>query len=190
MCQKILAQQGAIAYEWQVLLGLLTSTEKAVPLGRLHTRESLFHLRRCWDFNPATNRRFVRTTQATTDELRWWTRPHNTRRGTEIQPLEPRHIPTDASQGGWGGHIIETGERTSGVCFPHQRRRHINWLEIKATHLSLQHWSITLANTVVMIESDNSTTVSYLNKQGGRGQGSCLVSHIGSWHSATIWTSG
>ena len=78
MCQKILAQKGAIAYEWQVLLGRLASTEKAVLLGRLHTRESLFHLRRCWDFNPSMNRRFVRKTQATTDELNWWTQPHNT----------------------------------------------------------------------------------------------------------------
>ena len=49
---------------------------------------------------------------------------------------------------------------------------------MKAIHLSLQHWSNTLANTVVMIESDNSTTVSYLNKQGGDAVKAPVSSHV------------
>ena len=85
-CQHILAQQGATAYQWQVLLGLLAATEKAVPLGRLHSRESLFHLRQHWDFDPSTRHRFIQTSPETTEELIWWTQPHNVHRGTTIHP--------------------------------------------------------------------------------------------------------
>ena len=170
-CQHILAQQGATAYQWQVLLGLLAATEKAVPLGRLHSRESLFHLRQHWDFDPSTRHRFIQTSPETTEELIWWTHPHNVHRGTTIHPPEPQvRILTDASQDGWGGHCLETEKKISGVWRPYQRHRHINWLELKAIHLVLQHWCNDLANQTILIQSDNSTAVSYLNKQGGGGK--------------------
>ena len=52
LCSLILTQGGTTALQWQVLLGLLAASEKAVPLGRLHSREMHFELRTLWDFDP------------------------------------------------------------------------------------------------------------------------------------------
>ena len=52
---EFIKRRGAQARIWQVLLGLLASSEKMVPLGRLHMREIHFSLRACWDFDPLTH---------------------------------------------------------------------------------------------------------------------------------------
>ena len=130
---------------------------------------------------PSHKPAFVATSQDTVEELSWWTQPHNIRRGMAIQPPEPQvHILTDASQEGWGGHWVETERRVAGKWRAHQCQRHINWLEMKAIHLVIQLWCVHLTNQTVLLECDNSTTVSYLNKQGGTRsrQLSCLTLRI------------
>ena len=47
------------------------------------------------------------------------------------------------------------------------RKLHINCLELKAVVGALQHWAPMLQGHQVMIATDNSTVVSYINKQGG-----------------------
>ena len=47
------------------------------------------------------------------------------------------------------------------------RRLHINYLELKAVVFALQHWAPVLQGHQVMITTNNSTVVSYINKQGG-----------------------
>ena len=47
------------------------------------------------------------------------------------------------------------------------RKLHINCLELKAVVSALQHWAPVLQGHQVMIATDNSTVVSYINKQGG-----------------------
>ena len=48
-----------------------------------------------------------------------------------------------------------TQEKVSGSWRPYQKHHHINWLEMKAIHLVLQHWCDNLAHQIVLIESDN-----------------------------------
>ena len=72
---------------------------------------------------------------------------------------------TDASTQGWGAHmgysqILGTWTRTG-------RKLHISCLEFKAVVSALQHWAPLLQGHQVMIATDNSTVVSYINKQGG-----------------------
>ena len=71
--QHILGGQGAVARQWQVLLGLPASSEKAVPLGRLHMREIMFCLYEQWDFNPTTSHRFIHWCPWARKNLCWWT---------------------------------------------------------------------------------------------------------------------
>ena len=44
---------------------------------------------------------------------------------------------------------------------------HINFLELKAIYLSIIHFLPLLKNSYILIKSDNSTSVFYLNKMGG-----------------------
>ena len=55
----------------------------------------------------------------------------------------------------------------SGTWTCTDRKLHINCLELKAVIYALQHWAPVLQGLQVMIATDNSTVVSYINKQGG-----------------------
>ena len=50
---------------------------------------------------------------------------------------------------------------------PQWKSKHINWLDLQAVWLTLQHFLSQLRGRVVEVLSDNMTTVSYINKQGG-----------------------
>ena len=162
----ILLDQGTTAFKWQVLLGLLTSSEIAVPLGRLHTREIHYALRCQWDFNPSTNYRFVGLLPPARDNLLWWTLESNVFRGSPIVPLEPEvRILTDASEQGWGANM--DWQTASGMWSAEEARRHINFLELQAVQLAIRRWLRELQGRVVQVELDNSTAVAYLKHQGG-----------------------
>ena len=72
---------------------------------------------------------------------------------------------TDASNQGWGSHMGDS--KISGTWTLTDRKLHINCLEFKAIIFALQHWAPLLQGRQVMIATDNSTVVSYINKQGG-----------------------
>ena len=56
---SFLLNQGECAHTWQILLGLFASTEKMVPLGRLHTREAQHCISQHWDFNVLTSNLWI-----------------------------------------------------------------------------------------------------------------------------------
>ena len=72
---------------------------------------------------------------------------------------------TDASTQGWGTHMGDS--QISGTWTRTDHKLHISCLELKAVISSLQHWDPVLQGHQVMIATDNSTIVSYINKQGG-----------------------
>ena len=84
-------------------------------------------------------------------------------------PIRPFHadftIFTDALTQGWGAHMGDS--QISGTWAPLDRQLHINCLELKAVEAALHHWAPVLQGHQVMIATDNSTVVSYINKQGG-----------------------
>ena len=164
--QHILRGQGALARQWQVLLGLLASSEKAVPLGRLHMREIMFCLYEQWDFNPTTSHRFIHLCPRARKDLCWWTLPRNVFRGCLIVPREPTiHFLTDASFKGWEAHW--GSHNISGLWSPEEREDDINILELEVVSRALDMWLLRWAGQDVLVELDNSTAVAYLNKQGG-----------------------
>ena len=55
----------------------------------------------------------------------------------------------------------------SGVSTGSERKLYINVLELKAVTLALHHWVSVLQGHQVMIATDNTTVVAYINKQGG-----------------------
>ena len=57
--------------------------------------------------------------------------------------------------------------KISGTWTLTDRKLHINCLEFKAVTFALQHWAPLLHGRQVMIATDNSTVISYINKQGG-----------------------
>ena len=82
--------------------------------------------------------------------------------------LPPKHhsiqLFTDTSNKGWGTHLEQAS--TKGLWSDREKRLHINVLQLKAASLALQV-SRTSAKTKVLVATDNSTVVAYINKQGG-----------------------
>jgi hypothetical protein len=66
---------------------------------------------------------------------------------------------------GWGAHIAET--LLSGLWSADEAELHINLLEMKAVLLTVRHCHHELSNQRILLYTDNSCVVSYINKQGG-----------------------
>ena len=80
---------------------------------------------------------------------------------------------TDASREGWGTHL---GDHTArGFWSLPESKLHINMLELKAVLLALKEFQDHCLGQVVLIATDNTTAVSYINKEGGMRSGSLCV---------------
>ena len=171
------------------LIGLLASTEKTVPLGRIHMRPFQWHLRNHWRF-PMPLDSPIPWTAEMTRQGEWWLNPQNVMQGEHLHPREHDVlIFTDASTAGWGAHLGQSSTR--GSWFPQETHLHINMLELKAVRLALLHFSSQCKGQQVLIASDNTTVVSYINKQGGTRSGElcALMWRILAWchtHGVTL----
>ena len=101
------------------------------------------------------------------------------------QPLHPlKHalqIFTDASKEGWGAHLNERTAR--GTWSLPESKLHINPLELKAVFLALKKFQDLCSNNIVLVATDNTTVVAYINKEAGMKSGSlcALLWRILSW---------
>ena len=147
------------------LLGSLNSASGLIPLGRLYLRplQRHFHSLGLTDrFTPP--RRSDPLVLA--NLLRRWLDPLFLTSGIPNRPFQADlTIFLDSSRQGWGAHMGDS--KISGTWTLTDRKLHINYLEFKAVTLALQHWAPLLQGRQVMVATDNSTVVSYINKQGG-----------------------
>ena len=147
------------------LLGSLNWASGLIPLGRLYLRplQRHFHLLGLTDrFTPP--RRSDPLVLA--NLLRRSLDPRFLTSGIPIRAFQVDFtIFTDASNQGWGAHMGDS--KISGTWTLTDRKLQINCLEFKAVTFALQHWAPLLQGRQVMIATDNSTVVSYINKQGG-----------------------
>ena len=80
--------------------------------------------------------------------------------------LDP-NLQTDTSLQGWGAHLEPIGLLMSGKWSQAEKEQHINNLKLKAVSLALNQLITHIRGRCVMFQSDNSTTVSYIRRQGG-----------------------
>ena len=147
------------------LMGSLNWASGLIPLGRLYLRplQRHFHSLGLTDrFTPP--RRSDPLVLA--NLLRRWQDLRFLTSGIPIRTFQADFtIFTDASTQGWGDHMGDS--QISGTWTRTDRKRHINCLELKVVVSARKHWAPMLQGHQVMIATDNSTVVSYINKQGG-----------------------
>ncbi|CAC5387703.1 unnamed protein product [Mytilus coruscus] len=98
--------------------------------------------------------------------LIWWLDRANTAMGRSFHQWSANiTITTDASKTGFEGHM--KGQICQGKWTETQQSLHINILELDAVHRTVQHFLPQLQGQNVLIKSDNTTLVQYVNKQGG-----------------------
>ena len=87
-------------------------------------------------------------------------------KGSDLHPKDHSiQLFTDASDEGWGAHLEQSS--TQGLWSPQEKGLHINVLELKAVFLALRHFKDQCQDQTVLVATDNSTVVAYINKQGG-----------------------
>ena len=139
------------------LIGLLASTEKMVPEGRLHMRPFQFHLKEHWRFSQSLDTLFP-WTEIISAHLEWWQNPTNVMKGSDLHPKDHSiQLFTDASNEGWGAHLEQTSAK--GLWSDREKRLHINVLELKAFSLALQRFKDQCQNQTVLVVTDNSTVL-------------------------------
>ena len=146
------------------LIGLLTATEKQVHLGRLHMRPIQWHLKNNWRV-PESLEKVIPLPRSLHPHLQWWLEEDNVLQGQPLHPVKHAlQIFTDASKEGWGAHLNEFTARGSWLV-PESKLR-INYLELKAVFLALKEFQNLCVDKIVLVATDNTTVVAYINKEG------------------------
>ena len=160
--------------QFMSLIGLLTATEKQVHLGRLHMRPIQWHLKNHWRV-PESLEKIIPLPRSLHPHLQWWLEENNVLQGQPLHPIKHAlQIFTDASKEGWGAHLNELTAR--GSWSVPESKLHINYLELKAVFLALKEFQGLCVNQIVLVATDNTTVVAYINKEGGTSQELVFVS--------------
>ncbi len=167
-CLKTLSGRTAVPLKlFQRLLGHMAAAAAIVPLGLLHMRplQHWLHGRiPRWAWKRGTHR--VQITPACRKTFSPWSDPSFLRAGVPLEQVS-RHavVFTDASATGWGATY--NGHAVLGVWTGPQLRWHINCLELLAVRLALSRLRGRLQGKDVLVRTDNTATVAYINRQGG-----------------------
>ena len=129
-----------------------------------------WHLKRHWRV-PESLEKEIPVPRSLHPHLLWWTKETNVLTGQPLHPLiHAVQIFTDASKEGWGAHLGDFTAR--GIWSVPESHLHINFLELKAVLLALKIFQHLVQGKVVLVATDNTTVVAYINKEGGMRSGS------------------
>ncbi len=167
LLEYIQEQDAAPLKRFQRLLGHMAAAAAVTPLGLLHMRplQHWLHGRvPRWAWQSGTLR--VQVTPACRQTFTPWSDLSFLRAGVSLEQVS-RHavVYTDASAKGWGATF--NGHAVSGVWTGPQLHWHINCLELLAVHLALNRLKRRLRGEHVLVRTDNTATVAYINRQGG-----------------------
>ncbi len=138
----------------------MASASAVCHLGLLHMRPLQLWLKTRVPWTAWTSGRL------SIEALAPWRNPDLFSRGVPLGLVTSRVVvTTDASTLGWGA--VCEGMPASGRWSEPQIRWHINCLELEAVFLALKEFQTQLERQHVLIRTDNTSVVSYINHQGG-----------------------
>ena len=164
-CWQTLTDKILSVRQFMPLIGLLIATEKQVHQGRLDMRPIQWHLKNNWRV-PESLEKMIPFPRSLHPRLRWWLEESNVLSGQPIHPLKHAlQIFTDASKEGWGAHLNKRTAR--GTRSLPASKLHKYHFELKAVFLALKEFQDHCSNNIVLVATDNTTVVAYINKEGG-----------------------
>ncbi len=121
--------------------------------------------------------RMIKVTRRCLRALDMWRKPWFLSQGPVLgAPCRRVTLATDASLTGWERSWVATLAR--GLWSGHHLTWHINCLEMLAVFRALKHFLPDLRNHNVLVRTDNTAVVSYINHQGGlRSRPLCKLAH-------------
>ncbi len=171
--------------QFQILLGLIAAASNVIPFGLLYMRPLQWWLK-SKGFSPRGNPfRMIKVTRRCLRALDMWRKPWFLSQGPVLgAPCRRVTLATDASLTGWGA--VMSGHPARGLWSGHHLTWHINCLEMLAVFRALKHFLPDLRNHNVLVRTDNTAVVSYINHQGGlRSRPLCKLAH-----QILVWSQG
>ena len=163
---KSLIANRASAREYLQVLGLMASCIEVIPYARLHMRPIQLHLLFWWKPVFGDLETLIPKSPHLVEHLNWWLQEASIMKGRSLVQDQITHaVCTDASTQGWGGNL--GSQIIQGTWSKEMGNWHINCLELQAVILTIQNFLPQLRNQSVLIRSDNTTVVQFINKQGG-----------------------
>ncbi len=144
----------------------MTAASNVITFGLLHMRPLQWWLRTT-GFSPRGNPfRKIKVTRRCLRALDMWKKPWFLSKGPVLgAPCRRVMLTTNASLTGWG--VVMSGCSAQGLWEDPHLTWHINWLEMLAGFQALKHYLPDLRDHHVLVRTDNTSVVSYINHQGG-----------------------
>ena len=128
--------------------------KKMVSLGWLHTHEAQHCISQHWDFNVLTSNLWIHLSPTAEEDFQWWKSAHNVLR----EPQLPRQTRHSVVHGCIEHRLGSTLECIDSVRYMDNNRENTSHRRTRVR---------SLMGLTVLVASENSTVVSYINKQGG-----------------------
>ena len=165
---EMLAKPTCPVRQFMSLIGLLTATEKQVHLGRLHMHPIQWHLKNNWRV-PELLEKTIPIPRSLHPHLQWWLRrershrsaltPFNTRSATLYRRIK-RRVGCSLKRAHCKRNLVPPGKQTA--------------YKLPGTQSSLlrrKRVPRPLHRKIVLVATDNTTVVAYINKEGGMRSG-------------------
>ena len=179
--QELLASSSAPASLWQRFLGHLASLVDLVPNCRLFMRPLQLHLLQFFDQLSDPSSVLVPLSPEIRPLILDWSSLDRLRVGKPFSPPPSTlTLTTDASRSGWGA--VLPPHHVSGLWSSQDSLLHINSLELRAVFLALQNLEPHVLDRSILVLSDNTTVVAYINHQGGTHSPSLCRLALDLWH--------
>jgi hypothetical protein len=164
--KRVREGQSLTVKQFLKLLGLMAAASNVIPIGLLYMRPLQWWLR-TRGFSPRGNPlRMIKVTRRCLRALDMWRQPWFLSQGPVLGALGRRvTLATDASLTGWGA--VMSGLPARGLWSGRHLTWHINCLEMLAVFRALEHFLPGLRDHHVLVRTDNTAVVSYINHQGG-----------------------
>ena len=158
------------------LLGKLSAAADFVLLDRLHLQPLQMCLLSVWRPHILPLDHQITINSMIRFHLMWWMDTKRFILGTPIHPPDPSiFLFTDTSHFRWGAHLEPMRLSFHGRWTEDQSQLHISMLEMMAILLALKKAIKFIHHSCIMTSTDNTTVVSYINKQGGtRSPNQCI----------------
>lgn len=168
LASDILSSQYVSIRHISRFIGNLTSSFDGVPYGRMHYRHLEFDKTTALAISFGDFEAICHLSDEAIREVKWW-KDHINNASARIKnkPNVDYVIHTDASTEGWGASDADNPD-INGRWSLQEQYYHINVLELMAIKFALLAYLPTNSGCKhVRIKSDNTTAISYINKQGG-----------------------
>ncbi len=164
--QELMSQGSATAAHLQSVVGLMASCHATVPLCLFHLRPISSLLKRKFKMNRDKVTKNIPLSPPVLEALQFWSDPSRLVEGVPLWFVPASQIlTTDASNHGWGA--VLDGRKCAGTWTHRVSLLHVNLLETMAVLRALQSFRRLLHPGVLLVQTDNTTVISYLNKMGG-----------------------